>query len=236
MIRRIIATSLGCLVLAGYYVQAVAQQESKDSRQPPISVADDVPDGSTERHSRNSDDARWSADSTEKKPRDLSGHAALGVTLTDNPHGPWIVAVHPNSPASQVGLRAGDQIVGINEQSCYTVRDVMRLIREHHPGDDVEVEISRDGNLQRHEVTLAASAFVFGLAMDGPPRRYRALRPGLDPLASIDEMKLRIKDLEAEVESLRQQLNELRAQLRMGNDDVHKAPLGAGAIDLNEVP
>lgn len=88
----------------------------------------------------------------------------------DAPSGSLIQEVQPDSPASKAGLKgAGDQsvdfqalevgvdgdvIVAIDGTELVGESDLSRLIAEKKPGDKIEVEIIRDGDREKVDVTL----------------------------------------------------------------------------------
>ncbi len=98
-----------------------------------------------------------------------SGHAIrgwLGIeiqTLTpplaetfgaEEAQGALIAGTLEDGPASKAGLRAGDIIVGIDGQPVKDAREALNRIAEKTPGSRVEIEIIRDGQAERHEVTI----------------------------------------------------------------------------------
>jgi S1-C subfamily serine protease len=74
-----------------------------------------------------------------------------GVLIDSNSDRP---AVFPNSPAADAGLRAGDVIVGIDGDAVDGDRDLAEHILPHQPGDTITLELLRDGQDIRVDVTL----------------------------------------------------------------------------------
>jgi carboxyl-terminal processing protease len=58
--------------------------------------------------------------------------------------------VIPNSPAERMGVKRGDQVIGINGRDVSTLgwRQINDLLRGE-PGSEVLVDLSRGGSLQR---------------------------------------------------------------------------------------
>ena len=56
-----------------------------------------------------------------------------------------VTRVLDGSPASSIGLEAGDQIVSYDGTRVFDVADLRRLTLEGQPGEDVVIEIDRDG-------------------------------------------------------------------------------------------
>lgn len=76
----------------------------------------------------------------------------LGVTTAPAPRGAAIQAVLPDGPAEREGLLAGDVIVGIDGRSIDEPEDVSDAVSAHRPGDEIDVEVIRDGD--RRTITI----------------------------------------------------------------------------------
>ena len=73
-----------------------------------------------------------------------------------------ITQVLDGSPGRQAGLQPGDQMVSYNGERVFSVAELRDLTMQGTPGEDVVVEIDRDGvrmqlNLQRGPVGVTAS-------------------------------------------------------------------------------
>jgi putative serine protease PepD len=78
----------------------------------------------------------------------------LGVTSAPHPSGAEIQGVTPGSPAAGAGLRAGDVITGVDGAPVRDPDDLSQAVSGHDPGDEVEVEVSRDGEQRTFDVEL----------------------------------------------------------------------------------
>jgi putative serine protease PepD len=78
----------------------------------------------------------------------------LGVTSAPHPAGAEIQGVTPGSPAAGAGLRAGDVITGVDGASVSDPDDLSAAVSGHEPGDEVELEVTRDGEQRTFDVEL----------------------------------------------------------------------------------
>jgi putative serine protease PepD len=80
----------------------------------------------------------------------------LGVTSAPHPLGAEVQGVTPGSPAQSAGLEAGDVITGVDGRPVDEPGDVLDAIEGLEPGDEVEVEVSRDGDSRTFQVELGS--------------------------------------------------------------------------------
>lgn len=73
----------------------------------------------------------------------------------DEEQGVLVAEAEDEGPASDAGLEPGDLITGIDGEEISAVEDFLGFLRRSEPGDEVEVEIVRDGDEQTVDVTLA---------------------------------------------------------------------------------
>jgi S1-C subfamily serine protease len=60
-----------------------------------------------------------------------------------------IVRVIPNSPAGRIGLRSGDVIQEINNQSVTTTEEIQQILEKNGLNNNLQIEVVRNGqNLQ----------------------------------------------------------------------------------------
>ena len=71
------------------------------------------------------------------------------------PHGVRFSDVHEGSPAAKAGLRAGDILVEFDAKPIDNLYDFTYALRQHKPGDNVEVKVLRGGTPVVAEVILA---------------------------------------------------------------------------------
>lgn len=76
--------------------------------------------------------------------RDINAQIAQAQGL-DSLDGIWITDVYSNGPADKAGLKAGDVIVAINQQTVSNITTGWREIASSRPGDKVYIKILRHG-------------------------------------------------------------------------------------------
>ncbi|HSL65236.1 MAG TPA: trypsin-like peptidase domain-containing protein [Gaiellaceae bacterium] len=82
-------------------------------------------------------------------------YAYLGVELGDaEDGGAQIGAVRSGSPADDAGLRAGDVVVKADGEDVDGGDDLRRAVADREPGDELELEVRRDGDTETLTVTL----------------------------------------------------------------------------------
>ena len=178
--------------------------------------------------------------------------ASLGITVvtytgdlrvrSDVPArtGALISMIRPDSPAAREGLPLGGVIVAYDGVKVETAEDLVDLIRESKPGQEVELTYYQGPTLKRKSVTLSAAADPSlitpgygGIGRDRPllNRVERAIdgltRPGQLPLgseipgravpgaapAATGSLAEEIALLKARIETLEAKLAELEAKL-----------------------
>jgi serine protease Do len=90
----------------------------------------------------------------------------LGVSLAQAKDGVLVTGVIPGSPAERAGLEVGDRIVGVDGKATATDKALRDALHEHEAGQRVTVEVMRDGDRRRIEVTLGERHELRGFARD----------------------------------------------------------------------
>ena len=106
---------------------------------------------------------------TLKEGKDVE-RAYLGVTsATVAPEmnlrverGAIVQDVAPLSPADEAGLIVGDVIVKLGGEEVRGTDDVSRIVDEHAPGDELEIEVVRAGEREQAKVELGKRPTVTG--------------------------------------------------------------------------
>jgi S1-C subfamily serine protease len=72
----------------------------------------------------------------------------------ENNGGARIVEVVPNGPADDAGVRQGDVIVGAGGDDVQNGDDLRRAVNASQPGDELELELERNGDTRTVTVEL----------------------------------------------------------------------------------
>ena len=81
----------------------------------------------------------------------------LGIQLedrTDGGQGAVVTDVTEDSPADEAGIEAGDIVVAVDAAATDGRAGVIAAIRDHEPGDEVEVVVVRESDEETFAVTL----------------------------------------------------------------------------------
>ena len=85
------------------------------------------------------------------------GDATLGVDVDPGDgDGPKIIEIGSRSNARKAGLKRGDVITEINGQPCSHLNELVRLLGEFQPGDEVLVGYRRGTTHAQTHVKLTA--------------------------------------------------------------------------------
>lgn len=90
--------------------------------------------------------------------------AWLGLFAHAMDEGVVVVGLVPNGPGERFGVREGDLIVSLNAEDVPTRKDLYRSLWRHSPGERITLEIMRDSQLRRVEVTSGDRADFFKFA------------------------------------------------------------------------
>jgi Do/DeqQ family serine protease len=86
--------------------------------------------------------------------RDVNADLAKEDNLKVN-EGAYVDSLVENSAAGQAGIREGDVIVKVGDNSILKTADLLEQIGMHRPGDQVQVTVNRNGKEMDYMVTLA---------------------------------------------------------------------------------
>jgi putative serine protease PepD len=85
-------------------------------------------------------------------------HGSLGVRITDSdgPRGAKVLEVTDGSAADSAGLKTGDVVVELADESIKSAAELVVAVRMRQPGERLPVTVRRDGDEERITVVLDA--------------------------------------------------------------------------------
>ena len=89
----------------------------------------------------------------------------LGVQFSDDDRGPTIDVVYRDGPAWHGGVTGGDRLVAVNGHVVERGK-LAKVLREHQPGDDVDLAVVRGPRLLHLHVVLGEPSMTRRLAVD----------------------------------------------------------------------
>ena len=86
----------------------------------------------------------------------------LGIIIRDQTRakgqklitGVYVDSLAENSAAAAAGVKAGDVVIKINDQSVNTPPELLEIVGKHRPGDVLHLTVMRDGSAREFNVTL----------------------------------------------------------------------------------
>ncbi|MBI1817011.1 MAG: SRPBCC domain-containing protein [Deltaproteobacteria bacterium] len=88
--------------------------------------------------------------------RHFSFRSGLGATTLQSGAGVRITHVVPGGCAAEAGMQPGDLLLWLNRAPVLRVSDVAFFVREHAPGEKIEVEYLRGDEIRRGRAPLSA--------------------------------------------------------------------------------
>ena len=73
--------------------------------------------------------------------------AQIGEQLEEDLWGLEVVEVTAGSPAEKAGIQVGDYVTAANGEALYGSRDLLRIRRQYHVGDEMPLTLWRDGEI-----------------------------------------------------------------------------------------
>lgn len=101
----------------------------------------------------------------------------LGVRIADTDTGVQIQGVLPDSPADVSGLKVGDVVVSFEGEPIQSSEQLVDLVAQHAPGDQVAIAVERDGQVMDFTVALSTQQPTVEIQI-GEPGTSPPPRPG----------------------------------------------------------
>jgi serine protease Do len=78
----------------------------------------------------------------------------IGVHLNEDDHECRIAKVDKDSPAEKAGLKADDVVIRFGTSPVEDLEDLLTLIKEHKPGDEVPIRVRRGKKILELKITI----------------------------------------------------------------------------------
>ena len=82
------------------------------------------------------------------------GPAYLGIQGSSDTANPRVTKVHQDSPAERAGLQVDDYVTRFAGHEVNSFRDLVYMVQSRHPGEEVTVEITRNGKRQALNIVV----------------------------------------------------------------------------------
>jgi S1-C subfamily serine protease len=129
--------------------------------------------------------------------------------------GVLVLDVQDESVASRAGVKAGDVIQKVDDDSIESVGDLRESVRDFDEGDEFQLTVLRDGRTEKLKATMDEPKMAFFWSGDMPHakhldrdairrniREYR-VQTDKDVDKALDELRSEIKDLKKEIRELK---------------------------------
>ncbi len=153
----------------------------------------------------------------------------------DEEIGVLVSEVAEDSPAEKSGIKAGDVIVEVEDETIYSKSDLAEVVRDFDPGDEIKIEFVRDRDEESIRVELGEAKVSKFRYFGHKPNRIEVIVPEMDieipeiefELSEIDreelenlqieikeEMKYHNEELKEHMEELQEKMKEIRIELK----------------------
>lgn len=89
-----------------------------------------------------------------------SNRPVLGIQIENTDKGPTVRVVAAGSPAEKAGLKVGDILTKIGDTAVKDAQEASAAVQSHKAGDEVAIEVTRDGKTVTVKATLAEGSSV----------------------------------------------------------------------------
>jgi S1-C subfamily serine protease len=184
----------------------------------------EIPEGITQLKKVKKEHAGWTFYSKPKLGimiQDLNDQLGEYFGVRDG-KGVLITEVIEKSSADEAGLKAGDVIVGIDDQPVENTDDLLKVTSDKEKGDRVELKVLRDKRAQKIELSIKEDDSFTKFYSD--IEKMKVL-PKIEKL-EIPEIKLREesyfdeKELKSELKQLKKEMAELKEELQKLREEI----------------
>ncbi len=128
--------------------------------------------------------------------------------------GVLITEVIEDSPAEEAGLKAGDVVVGIDDQPVENTDDLLKVTSGKEKGDRVELKVLRDKKTRKFELSIKEDDSFSKFYSDVEKLEIPEIKLHEKSYSDEKELKNELKELKKELSELKEELEQLREELR----------------------
>jgi Do/DeqQ family serine protease len=111
----------------------------------------------------------------------------------ENIEGVYVAEVTEGGAAKVAGVQKGDVVTSINGKKVNTVTQLMETVRQYRPGDNVNLEVNRNGRHHNYELTLLNEAGNVDVVKKGDSFYNSEFGLMLQPINQNDMSRLNVK-------------------------------------------
>jgi len=131
--------------------------------------------------------------------------------------GVLVLSVDEESVAGKAGVKAGDIISRVGDETIDDVSDVRTALRDYDEGDQFDITVMRHGKSQSLKATMDDQTHEFAFTVPGP-ETFHWRGPRQAPHAYRELLRENRQDLRRELDDLKKELRELKEELQERND------------------
>ena len=126
-------------------------------------------------------------------PQEMNADLADKAAMKDI-KGVYVAELTDNSAAQKAGIHSGDVITSINGNEVNTTTQLMEVLRQYRPGDEVQVMVVRDGREHEYKVGLLNESGSTEVVKRGESFYNADLGIVLQPVSKQELKNLRINN------------------------------------------
>jgi len=140
---------------------------------------------------------------------------------TKSGEGVLVLEVKEESAAEEAGIKSGDVIQKVGDESVSSVDELRESLEEFEEGDEVAIVVVRKGKKKTLTATMkeVERQFIWSgwpkgssYRFEGSPHQYKGNSPKIQLYEYKDDLHEEIEDLKKEMEELKKELEELKKQ------------------------
>ncbi|MBO4328790.1 MAG: trypsin-like peptidase domain-containing protein [Bacteroidales bacterium] len=124
-------------------------------------------------------------------PQEMDAELA-GKAGMDQIKGVYVADVTPDGAAQKAGIRQGDVIEQINGTEVNSTTQLMEVVRQYRPGDEVDIQVVRDGRDRNYRVALLNEEGSTDVVRKGESFYNATFGVMLQPVSKQEAKSLRI--------------------------------------------